>query len=86
MIVILMCFPLLEGDWKVWVKTGTSGTKSSVSLVVYGENKTSEVINLGKGGQLFTSGAENDFKVRSKDHRDDSSNLVCETESHVQIL
>ncbi|XP_071837899.1 uncharacterized protein [Apostichopus japonicus] len=59
-----------EGDWKVWVKTGTSGTKSSVVLVVYGENKTSEPVKLGKGGELFTSGAENDFKVNLSDFGD----------------
>lgn len=46
------------------MKTGTTGTKSPVVLVVYGENKTSEPIRLGKGGDLFTTGAENDFKVR----------------------
>lgn len=48
------------------MKTGTSGTKSSVVLVVYGENKISEPVKLGKGGELFTSGAENDFKVRAR--------------------
>ena len=57
---------ILDGDWKVWVKTGKVATKASVVLVVYGDDGVSQPFTLGKGGkELFKAGEENEFKVSS---------------------
>ena len=53
----------MDGDWSVFVKTGQVGTKSRVVLVAYGDMGVSQPLTLGKGGDLFKAGEENEFQV-----------------------
>ncbi|XP_070556277.1 uncharacterized protein [Ptychodera flava] len=55
--------PSKDGEWKIWLKSGKKGTKLPITVIAYGKKGTSDLLTIGKEGEVLQSGGEEEFVV-----------------------
>nr|XP_006814608.1 PREDICTED: lipoxygenase homology domain-containing protein 1-like [Saccoglossus kowalevskii] len=53
----------LDGDWKIWLKSGKKGTKAPITFIAYGRKGPSDLLTLGKKGDTIAAGDETEFMI-----------------------